>query len=87
MLYGATLAGYVPLSALMPSLAPAHRGEALSMLNLGAGAAMLVGPALVSIFFRVAGVRGMMWIFAALYLVSGFLALLLTQDEQEVAIA
>lgn len=87
MLYGATLAGYVPLSALMPMLAPSHRGEALSMLNLGAGAAMLVGPALVSLFFGAAGIRGMMWIFAVLYLVSGFLALLLTHEEEKVAIA
>ena len=31
-LYGATLAGYVPLSALMPSLVPHHRGAAMSML-------------------------------------------------------
>ena len=30
VMYGATLAGYVPLSALMPSLAPDHRGAAMS---------------------------------------------------------
>jgi polyol permease family len=38
VLYGATLAGYVPLSALMPSLAPENKGAAMSLLNLGAGA-------------------------------------------------
>jgi polyol permease family len=74
MVYGATLAGYVPLSALTPMLAPDHRGEALSLLSLGAGAAMLVGPGLVRIFFHSVGVVGLMWIFASLYLLSGFLA-------------
>ena len=84
MLYGATLAGYVPLSALMPMLAPEHRGEALSMLNLGAGAAMQVGPLLVRLFFHHVGVKGMMWIFAVLYLASGLLALTLTTNEEMV---
>jgi polyol permease family len=78
MLYGATLAGYVPLSALTPMLAPDHRGEALSLLSLGAGAAMLVGPGLVRLFLHPVGVAGLMWIFAALYLLSGFLARTLT---------
>jgi len=35
--YGVTLAGYVPLSALMPYLAPENKAAAMSMLNLGAG--------------------------------------------------
>jgi MFS family permease len=74
MLYGATLAGYVPLSALTPMLAPYHRGEALSLLSLGAGAAMLLGPGLVRLFFHSMGVVGLMWIFAGLYLLSGFMA-------------
>jgi polyol permease family len=72
--YGATLAGYVPLSALTPMLAPDHRGEALSLLSLGAGAAMLVGPGLVRLLLQPLGMSGLMWIFAGLYLFSGFLA-------------
>ncbi len=77
MFYGATLAGYVPLSALTPMLAPDHRGEALSLLSLGASASMLLGPALVTLFLGLAGVVGMMWIFAALYFASGLMALVL----------
>ncbi len=71
--YGATLAGYVPLSALMPSLTPKHKGAAMSMLNLGAGASVWVGPALVGLFLPRIGVAGMMWLFAALHLISGVL--------------
>ncbi len=82
ILYGATLAGYVPLSALMPSLAPDHKGEALSLLSLGAGASVWVGPALVGLLLRPLGVEGVMWVFAGLYFVSGLLALSLTLSPE-----
>jgi hypothetical protein len=77
VMYGATLAGYVPLSALMPSLAPENKGAAMSILNLGAGASTWAGPLLVGLFLSSVGVGGMMWIFAVLYLVSAILALFL----------
>ena len=75
--YGATLAGYVPLSALMPSLVPEHRGATLSLLSLGAGMSVWVGPALVALLLKPIGVVGLMWVFAALYVFSGALALTL----------
>ena len=85
VLYGATLAGYVPLSALMPSLAPEHKGAAMSMLNLGAGASVWVGPAIVGLFLPLVGVAGVMWIFAGLYLLSAVLAMFLTLPEEGTA--
>jgi polyol permease family/HAD superfamily hydrolase (TIGR01549 family) len=81
VLYGATLAGYVPLSAIMPLLAPENKGAAISMLNLGAGASAMLGPAIVAIFIGPLGVEGVMWIFAALYALSAVLALFLTLPE------
>ncbi len=81
-LYGATLAAYVPLSALMPSLAPEHKGEALSLLSLGAGASVWIGPAIVGLLLGPLGVRGVMWVFAGLYLLSAGLALTLTLPTQ-----
>lgn len=63
-------------------LAPDHKGAALSLLNLGAGASAWVGPAIVGLLLGVIGVAGVMWIFAALYLVSGFLALTLKLPSQ-----
>jgi len=83
MLYGATLAGYVPLSAIMPCLAPENPGAAISMLNLGAGASVWLGPAIVGCFLSICGVRGVFWIFAALYALSAFFALFLTVPEYE----
>lgn len=82
VLYGATLAGYVPLSALMPSLAPHNKGAAMSMLNLGAGASVWVGPAVVALFLAPLGVAGVMWIFALLYVVSAILTLFLTLPSE-----
>ncbi len=83
VLYGATLAGYVPLSALMPSLAPENKGAAMSLLNLGAGASNWVGPAIVALFLPSVGVKGVMWIYAALYLVSAALTGFLTLPAEE----
>ena len=85
ILYGATLAGYVPLSALMPSLTPENKGAAMSMLNLGAGASVWVGPALVALFLPRFGVVGVMWIFAVLYLISAVLTLFLTLPARMIA--
>jgi polyol permease family len=83
VLYGATLAGYVPLSALMPSLAPDHKGAALSLLSLGAGMSVWVGPAIVAVLLRPIGVGGVMWVFAGMYLLSGILALTLHLPNEE----
>ncbi|QDT56069.1 Alpha-ketoglutarate permease [Caulifigura coniformis] len=85
VLYGATLAGYVPLSALMPSLAPESKGAAMSLLNLGAGASNWVGPAIVSLFWTRYGVGTVMWIFAILYIISAVLALFLKLPERKPA--
>ncbi|MEV8593852.1 MFS transporter [Streptomyces sp. NPDC052012] len=82
-LFGATLAGYVPLSALMPSLAPEHKGQAMAALNLGAGASTFVGPAVVGLFLGPLGVQGVMWIFAGLYLASAVMTLCLTLPEPD----
>jgi len=87
MLYGATLAGYVPLSALMPSLVPKNKGAAMSLLNLGAGLSNGVGPAIVFLFEPYVGVGGVMWIYAVLYLVSAGLALTLTLPPDQASTA
>ncbi len=83
--WGAMLAGYVPLSALVPSLVSEDKGAAMSVLNLGAGLSVFAGPALVALFYGVAGSEGVIWILAGLYLVSAFLASFITlPDSQKV---
>ncbi|OIV35704.1 MFS transporter [Mangrovactinospora gilvigrisea] len=77
MLYGATLAGFVPISALIPSMAPTNKSGAMALLNFGAGGAAFVGPAIASLFFPVVGAAGVMYIFAGLYIVALVLTLFL----------
>lgn len=83
MFYGATLAGFVPISALIPSMAPENKGGAMALLNLGAGGATFVGPALASLFFPLVGAGGVTIVFMALYLVALALTFLLKLPEEK----
>ena len=71
------LAGYVPLSALVPSLVDDNKGAAVSVLNLGAGLAAVTGPLIVKIFQAPLGYEGIAWILAGLYIVSAILTVII----------
>lgn len=72
------LAGYVPLSALVPSLVDKDKGAAVSVLNLGAGLAAFVGPAIVGLMNPL-GYTAIAWTLAGLYIVSAVLTLLISR--------
>ncbi len=76
MLYGVLLAGFVPLSALMPSMVERHdKGAALAILNTGAGGAAFVGPAIATgLGFIGVGYGGVVITYSALYVVCAVLA-------------
>ncbi|WP_116439253.1 MFS transporter, partial [Klebsiella pneumoniae] len=78
----ACLAAFVPLSAIMPSLAPDNKGAAMSILNLGAGLSTFVGPAVVGLFIGSLGTVGVIWIFTGLYLFSGVLMKFVTLPKE-----
>lgn len=84
ILYGLCLAAYVPLSAIMPALAPEKKALAVSVLNLGAGLSNFIGPAIVSVFIGSLGMKGVNWIIAGLYIVSLVLTLMLRSPDVEV---
>lgn len=79
--YGVTLGGFVPLSALMPTVIPHDKAGALSVLSLGAGASTWVGPAIVAIFIGSVGLEGVMWIFTGLYVASAALTLMIPDAD------
>lgn len=81
--FGACVAAFVPLSALIPSLAPENRGAAMSILNLGAGLSTFVGPALVGVFIGTVGTVGILWIYSGLYVVSALLMIFVTLPRKE----
>lgn len=81
VLWGALLAGYVPLSALVPSLVKKDKGAAMAILNLGAGLPVFVGPAIVGLFIGLVGNAGVIWILAILYLISAILTKFITLPD------
>ncbi len=83
MAYGAALAGFVPLGAIMAMLAPESRGAAISIYNLGSGISIWLGPALAGIFLPRVGVAGVMWIFALMYVVAAFVTLALRIEPEK----
>ncbi|WP_077328706.1 MFS transporter [Virgibacillus siamensis] len=85
ILWGACLAGFVPLSALTPSLVgDGDKGAAMSILNLGAGLCVFVGPAIVTMFYGFVGTQGLIWILAGLYFVAAILTRVLKMPEEEI---
>ncbi|MFJ7754646.1 MFS transporter [Peribacillus muralis] len=87
MFWGASLAGYVPLSALVPSLVKEDKGAAVSVLNLGAGLPVFIGPALVGVLYQPMGASGLIWILAILYFISALLTVFIqlpAEEEDEV---
>lgn len=80
VLFGISLAAFVPLSAIMPMLAPERKGSAVAILNLGAGLSNFVGPAFVFLQGGV-GVVGLMWIFAMLHVLGFFLTFALNPSS------
>ncbi|GAX47111.1 MFS transporter [Pseudolactococcus reticulitermitis] len=73
ILFGIGLAGYGPLSALIPHMISGDKAIGVSVLNMGTGLSSVLGPGLVSIlFFALGGIKTLL-IFAILYFLSSFL--------------
>lgn len=70
VLFGIMLAGFVPLGAIMPAMAPNHRGAAMAMYTTAAGGAGFLGSAVVAIVRPWAGNVGVVWAFILLYVCS-----------------
>ncbi|MCR3718624.1 MULTISPECIES: MFS transporter [Prauserella salsuginis group] len=85
ILLGLAMAAYVPLSAIVPLLAPTQKAAAVAILNLGAGLSNATGPLLARAFLGPFGVGGMMWLLAGLYAVGIALTFGLRAPELESA--
>jgi MFS family permease len=73
--YGIFLAGFVPLSALMPSMVrPSDKGASLAVLNTGAAGAAFVGPATVAILFPFVGGAGVAIAYGVMYVIVAILS-------------
>lgn len=66
--FGCLLAGFVPMGAIMPALAPDHKGAAMAMYTTAAGGAAFLGSGVVALMLGIgAGNVGVVWVFVALY--------------------
>ncbi|MFG3252888.1 MFS transporter [Streptomyces sp. NPDC048172] len=80
---GLAMAAYVPLSAIVPLLAPSQKAAAVAILNLGAGLSNAAGPVLARVFLGPLGVGGLMWLLAAVYAAGIGLTLLLRDGARD----
>lgn len=77
--FGIMLAGFVPMGAIMPALAPDHKGAAMAMYTTAAGGSAFLGTAVVAAVLALGGGgQAIVWTFVGLYAVAfvlvGFLS-------------
>ncbi|GAA1323629.1 MFS transporter [Streptomyces sanglieri] len=80
VVYGLALGAFVPLSAIMPLLAPRHIASAVAILNLGAGLSQFVGSAVAGLVGPI-GIEGTVWVIASVYLVGLVLTFTLKEPK------
>lgn len=80
VIFGIMLAGFVPMGAIMPALAPDDKGAAIAMYTTAAGGAAFSGAAVVAIVQPWGGNIGVVWAFVALYVVGFILVSFLKVD-------
>ncbi|MBA8991115.1 MFS family permease [Curtobacterium pusillum] len=66
--FGCLLAGFVPMGAIMPALAPEHKGPAMAMYTTAAGGAAFLGTGVVAAVLALGGGgQAVTWTFVGLY--------------------
>ena len=80
--FGMLLAGFVPMGAIMPALAPDHKGAAMAMYTTAAGGATFLGSAVVWVVLQLGGSdQAVVWSFVGLYAVAFVLVQFLTVPQ------
>jgi len=70
LFWGIGTSAYVPISALVPALAPKEPAAALGVVNLSTGIASLLGPAIVALVLPGLGFQGVTWAVVGMYVLS-----------------
>ena len=79
--FGILLAGFVPLGAIMPALAPDHKGAAMAMYTTAAGGATFLGSFVVAVVRPWGGDLGVVWAFVFLYACAFLMTFVLKVDQ------
>ncbi|WP_118987659.1 MFS transporter [Photorhabdus sp. CRCIA-P01] len=80
--WGAGVAGYIPLDAMSANLVEKDKGAVMSVLNLGTGLSVVIGPAIVGLFINSLGATGVTCIIATLYFVGALITNFLDEPER-----
>ncbi|MDQ1005484.1 polyol permease family [Neobacillus niacini] len=83
IIMGIVLCGFVPLSALVASLAPEKKGSAMAIVSFGAGMSYFIAPAIVGAFIGLIGAEGVIWIFAGTYFLGAYLMKFMKLPSEE----
>lgn len=81
VLLAVSVSAFVPMGAVFPALAPEHTGAAVSAHNLAAGVSTFLGPAIAMVLLPVAGIGGVCWAYAVLYLIGAGLTYFVRPDQ------
>ncbi len=81
VVFGITVAAFVPMTAVFPALEPHHKGAAISIYNLSAGLSNFVAPAIASVALPFVDIEGVVWIYTGLYLFAAVLTVIIKVDQ------
>lgn len=74
LLLAFTITSFVPMGAIFPTLAPDHKGAAISVQNLGGGIGNFIGPAIAALLFSASfDIKSVVICYSALYFLGGIL--------------
>ena len=82
--YGITLAGFIPLTAMMTSMVPLpEKGNAMATYSLAAGLCVFIGPVTYSLLGTALGYAGVVAVYAGLYVLGAVVTHLFLRTEKD----
>ncbi|GBQ15959.1 MFS transporter [Swaminathania salitolerans] len=81
VLFAITITAFVPMGAIFPTLAPEHKGAAVSVQNLGGGLGNFTPPAIATALIGVWGIEGVVICYSVLYFASAILTVFIKLDQ------
>lgn len=77
VLLGIFVGGFVAITPILTTLEPEHKGAAISVYNLAAGASNFLAPAIATLVLPYFGVQGVVHVYASLYVLAFVLTFVL----------
>ena len=78
---GLGISAFVPMGAIFPSLAPEHKGAAISAHNLASGLPTFFGPLIATVLISTVGFGGVCWAYAACYAIGSLLTVFIRPKQ------